>query len=437
MRFVFSLLLLLSTPMAFAWGPMHHAITEAAFDALPEWQRTQLASQRQQMIEFDCLIPDLMRAASNRKTLGKFLTLPNGDPFTHEPHSRHHNYDQLLHYFTQAVEEVRAGRLDEASRWAGCVLHFIEDCGSPAHTIPGDNQHGLMKDLLAVPEAYRDRPLHGLIENGTLKINLEGYRPRLLGTTPAEAAMHLVERLNFVVRNARAQVIPILQGVFKDDQAAIDAGRRRAATVDAQASADMLFTLLSIAAGRFEEADKAPLQRVDMVQLTPTEMVSQSYFPQFTYYSNPYFGYPTPNGILKGGTDKVPLELKVKEEGATTVKRFEAGLGVGTHTRLTYQFPTKVYDRFTCLLGLQANLGMEGNVAFRIYADGVAVFDSGSLTGEDTARRVELTIENVQELSIDVEGRPPVKPGSNYAVIAEPTLHKATGPMKRGLEKVP
>ncbi len=422
-------LLLLAGP-CLAWGPMHEAITEAAFDALPEWQRTLLAAQRGKMIEFDCMIPDLMRAASNRKALGKYLTLPNGDPFTHEPHSRRHNYEQILHYFSQAVEQVRARDLDEASRWAGCVLHFIEDCGSPAHSIPGDNQHGLMKDLLSVPEQYRDRPLHGLIKSGKLKLDLAGYRPRLLGTTPAEAAAHLVERLNFAVRNARAQVIPILQGVFKNDEPAIDAGRRRAATVDAQVSADMLYTLLSIAEGKFEESEKAALEKVDVVSLTPLEVVGQAYFPQFSYFSNPYFGYPTPNGLLKEGVEKQALVLRVMEKGAAVEKPFARGLGVGTHTRLTYSLPAKVYDRFTCLIGLHPVLGAEGDIAFRVYADGVAVVESGILTGHDPGRPVEIPLENVGEVSIDIEARAPVKPGTNYAIIAEPVLHKAAGPAK-------
>src|SRR4051812_21964728 len=35
--------MILLAPRAQAWGPMHHSITEAAFDSLPEWQRTVFA----------------------------------------------------------------------------------------------------------------------------------------------------------------------------------------------------------------------------------------------------------------------------------------------------------------------------------------------------------------------------------------------------------
>ena len=413
-----------------AWGPMHSSITEAAFDALPEWERAVLAEQRARLIEYDCMIPDYARAASNRAKLGKYAVLPNGDPFTHEPHGHRHNYEQMLHYVTQAVEQIRAGNADEASRYAGCLLHFLEDCGSPAHSIPGDNQHGLMKDLIAVPEAFRDRPLHGLIEDGQLKLDLAGYQPRLLGTTPEEATFHLVERLHCAIRNARSQVIPILQGVFANDQPSMDAGRRKAAIMDAQISADALHTILCIGKNRFDDAEKAQLESVDMAALTPLEVIAQAYFPQNSFFSNPFFGYPTPNGILKDGAEKVPLALNVMTDGAITERTFVRGLGLGTHSRVSYALPAKTFDRFECRVGLHAPLGAEGSVAFRIYADGEAVFDSGIMTGADASRKITLPVWRVREISFDIEARGKSAPGKNYAVIAEPLLFKAKPPPK-------
>ncbi len=421
---------------ASAWGPMHSSITEAAFDALPEWERAVFSAQRARMIDFDCMIPDYARAASNRATLGKYAVLPNGDPFTHEPHGHRHNYEQMLHYVTQAVEQLRAGNADEASRYAGCLLHFLEDCGSPAHSIPGDNQHGLMKDLIAVPEAYRDRPLHGLIEDGQLKLDLADYTPQLLGTTPEEATFHLVERLHFAIRNARSQVIPILQGVFAKDQQAMDGGRRKAATVDAQISADALHTIVCIAKGKFDDAEKAKLETVDVAALTPLEMIAQSYFPQNAFFSNPYFGYSTRDGILKDGTEKQPLVLKVMENGALSENTFAHGLGLGTHSRVSYALPAKTYDRFECRVGLHALLGSGGSVAFRIFADGEAVFDSGIMTGADASRKITLPVWRVRELSFDVEARGTPAQGKNYAVIAEPLLLKAKSPPQPDIPNV-
>jgi|GEM_PF-430760 len=423
-------------PCAQAWGPMHHAITEAAFDSLPAWQRELLAGQRQTLIEFDCMIPDLARAAANKKTIGRFVILPNGDLFTHEPHSREHNYAQMLHYFTKAVESVRANELDEASRYAGCLLHFLEDCGSPAHSMPGDNQHGFMQDLIPVPDEYKNRPLHGLIESGTLQLDLAGYRPQLLGTTPEEAVMHLTERLHAAIRNARAQVIPILQGVFRKDDAAIDAGRRRAATMDAQVAADALYSILAVAKSRFEPDEKARLDTVDVAALTPLEVINQSYFPQFSYFSNPYFGFPVRNAILEDGATKRPLALHIVENGATKAQTFERGLGLGTGCRVTYAIPLKTYERFECLVGAHATLGGTAALSFRIFADGEAVFESGILTGESPAQKVSIPVWRVREISIETQNRSTSPtPPKNYAVIAAPTLLKAPAPPKFDQDK--
>jgi hypothetical protein len=90
----------------------------------------------------------------------------------------------------------------------------------------------------------------------------------------------------------------------------------------------------------------------------------------------------------------------------------------------------KTFDRFECRVGLHAPLGAEGSVAFRIFADGVAVFDSGVMTGADASRKITLPLWRVRELSFDVEARGTPAPGKNYAVIAEPTLFKAKAPPK-------
>ncbi|MCX6982158.1 MAG: hypothetical protein NTV08_15615 [Verrucomicrobia bacterium] len=79
-------------------------------------------------------------------------------------------------------------------------------------------------------------------------------------------------------------MIPLLQGVFANDQNAMDAGRRKASTVDAQISADALHTIACIAKGKFDGAEKAKLETVDVAALTPLELIAQSYFRR-THFS--------------------------------------------------------------------------------------------------------------------------------------------------------
>ncbi|MDZ4289401.1 MAG: NPCBM/NEW2 domain-containing protein [Prosthecobacter sp.] len=413
-----------------AWGAMHGSITQSALSVLPAWQQEIVAGQRDALIDLYCMIPDLAQAPANKKELGALVVLPNGDLFSHLPFkTRDKNAYQIGYYFDQSVKAWQANDLDKAARWAGCLLHFLEDSGSPAHTMPGDNQMGLMKDLLPTPEAFKNQPLHGLTEEGKLWVNIAGYRPQLLGTTSDEAVMNLIERYNAMVRNARSQVIPILQGVYRSARNEIDAAQMRAATVDAEVVADALYTILCIAKGRFDPEEVVRLAVVDVSALTPVEVIHQSYFPQHSYFSDPYFGFPLRDGILDEAKQKQPLVLKVAKDGNVSAQEFKHGWGLGTGCRVTYALPGKVHDQFDCWVGLHAALGKEGKVAFRVFADGIAIFESEVMTGESPAQKVSLPVWGVKELSIVTESRNTTR-GHNYAVIADPTLRKTSDPQK-------
>jgi hypothetical protein len=420
--------LALSTLKLMAWGgPIHISITGAAYEALPAWQRDIWSGQRVALVNRYCLIPDIAGMPENRAELMPYTILPNGERFSHLPLGRRQDAYLMEYYFEKAIELLKAGDLDGASRYAGCLLHFLEDSGSPAHTMPGDNQLGLLKDLIPTPEELIDRPLHGLVEDGDVKVDLKDYKPRLLGTSSAEAVFNLIERFNPMVRNARAQIIPILEGVFDHNSTKVDEGRLRAATMDAEVVADALYTILSIAKDRFDPAQVATLKVCNLSSVTPLEVINQSYFPQFTYFSNPYFGYPLRDATLEGGTVRRPLILSVVDNGSVTQKTFSHGIGLGTYSRLTYALPERVYDRFECLVGLQPILGSRGAVIFTIYADGAAIYRSGLMTGQDPAQKVSLRIWGIRDLSFSVEARTQAK-DSNYAVIAQPTLFKMEGP---------
>jgi NPCBM/NEW2 domain len=415
-----------------AWSePIHKSITLAAMASLPEWQQKQLLSVRDLLATRYVLIPDIWILPENRKEFGPLVILPNGDRFTHEPHGRDHNALTIGHYVNKTVESFRAGRVDEGARWAGCLLHFLEDCGSPAHSFPGDNQLSMLQDMIPVPPEFRDRALHGFVESGEARVSLGSRRPRLLGTGTEETTFNLIERLNELVRNARGQLLPILQGVFRKDQAAIDAGRVRAAEFDAAVVADALYTLLSIAAGKTDQAEAAALETRNVESLTPLEVFNQAYYPQFSYFSDPYFGHPLRDGILAGGETRRKLALKVAEGDAAVRREYEHGIGAGTYTRLTWALPAKVYDRFEALTGLHADLGGDGKITVRVFVDGQAAWYSGEMAGGDAAQRISVPVWGAREVSLSLESRSPKK-GGNYVVVADPVLRKAKTPPPQG-----
>jgi len=205
--------------------------------------------------------------------------------------------------------------------------------------------------------------------------------------------------------------------------------------MDAQVAADALHTILAIGSKRFEPAALQSLAQVDLTPFTPLETLAQSYLPQFAYFSNPYFGFPVRNALLKDGRERLPLVLSLANEGTVATRTFPSGLSLGTSCRLSYALPEKVYDRFTCHLGLHPELGREGRVNFRISADGVPVFESGPLSGADPARSVDLPLWRVQELSIEVQSAGTAPAASNYAILATPLLHKAQAPPRLDQDK--
>lgn len=98
------------------------------------------------------------------------------------------------------------------------------------------------------------------------------------------------------------------------------------------------------------------------------------------------------------------------ENGTAAERTFPRGLGLGTHSRVSYALPAITYDRFECCVGLYA-ARRGGQRGIRIYADGEAVFDSGMMTGADASRKITLPAWRMCELSFDIEARGKSAPG--------------------------
>ena len=85
----------------------------------------------------------------------------------------------------------------------------------------------LMKQFLPPTDEYRFVPIHGPIETGQFTVDLGNYRPTLLGTSVEEAAFNLLQRVHESTINARAQVIPIMQALYRKDEAASNAAQQK------------------------------------------------------------------------------------------------------------------------------------------------------------------------------------------------------------------
>ena len=419
-HFAFATLFALTTPsLVFGWGEPHHAITRAALDVLPAWQREVLGAEFGPLGDSYCMIPDHVFTDKENAKYAKMESAPNEVylKILHLP-TQQPEYLEVMRYFMDlAVKSLRDGRLGDAARYMGTISHQIEDYGSPSHTVPGDNMFTLLQQFMPPTDAMKDQLMHGPIENGDFKVSISGYQPRLLGTTVNEASWRLMHRVHDEILNARSTTVPIIQALYAEDKEGVVKHQLRAATMDAQVVADAVYTILCLGSQRYADAEQSALKQVQIGTFLPLEATSL-YYPQSQFYSSPHWGHPRSGVILAGGSKAVPLKLRIGAGG----QDFENGISAGMGKPLTFLLPMDVYSRFTVLAGLHPELGAKGRVEFTVSGDGKPLA-TVILNGTDPARMLECDVTGVSQLQLTLTLRG-VDSKSNYAIWAEPTLVK-------------
>ncbi len=414
---------LLATDPAWGWGSPHGAITQAALSTLPGWQQELLGEELGLLGRRYCIIPDLVYTD---RELAPYATMDSQPGVVylvglHLPAAPPENHEVIHYFLGRAVDAQRAGRTTDAARYAGTLVHALEDWGCPAHVVPGDNMFTLLQQLLPPPSSHQYALLHGPIEAGTLRLDLRDRAPQLLGDSVAEAAFRLLHRANQATLTARGQVAAIIQALYAGDGEAVTAAQLRAATLDAELVADALYTLFCLATDRPDEAATAALRTFDLAAAIPLE-APQLYLPQAAFFSAPYWGFARSGVALEVGTRPVPLKLRVAADGTVVERTLTAGLGTGTRSILTYLVPPGVYTRFTALAGLHADLGRTGHVKLEVLGDGRPLA-AVELTGDQPAHAFDCPLDQVTRVQLVATSRGGDGQG-NHVVWGEPCLRK-------------
>lgn len=413
-----------------AWGEPHSTITRAALATLPDWQKQTLGEEWIALGAQHCLIPDRVYAD---RDLAKYATMEGRTTGVylvtlHLPGTQTENFEVLRYFIDKAVEALRIGSTRDAARYAGTLVHALEDWSCPAHSVPGDNMFTMFKQFLPPPTAWRYPLLHGPVESGNFPVGIAPRKPAALGDSAEEIAFHLLQRANQAIIGARAEVIPIIQGLYAADTNMVVAAQTRAAARGAALVADALNAVFCL--GMRDQGtprDPAPMT-VDLSACIPLEAANLA-FPQGAFFSKPYWGHAHPGVTLRDGTNAVPLKLMVESGGALIEKQFAAGMGTGTRSALSYLVPTGVYERFTTVVGLQAGLGVSGDVQFSVLGNGKELC-AARIAGGQPAQFLECPLAGVTNLLLLAT------PGGgsgrgNYAVWAEPRLIKSTAGPRR------
>lgn len=410
--------------LTLAWGEPHLAITKAALDVLPDWQKQTLGAELDRLAGNYCLIPDNVYTDKDN---AKYATMDRhpGEVYLKKLHlpvaEQTENRETLHYYLDKAVTALKAGQVADAARYMGTICHVLEDFGSPSHTVPGDNMFTLLQQFLPPTEIMKGKLMHGPIENGTFAVSIADYQPQLLGVTLEEASWRLLHRLHEGILNARSTTVPIIQALYADDAKAVTTHQLKAATMDAKVVADAMHTILCLGAGKFEDEAQEALSAVSIASYWPVEAV-HLYYPQTHFFSSPCWGHARSGVALEGGLKEVPLKLRLQGKDGLMEKVFSQGLSTGMGKPLTWHLPKGVYQRFTVWAGLQAGLGDKGRVEFTVLGDGQPLA-TAIVNGTDSAHAFECDIKGVALLQLATTSRG-LDPKSNYAVWAEPMLRK-------------
>jgi hypothetical protein len=217
-----------------AWGPHWH-ITRAGIDRLADDHplAAQLGPELFALTNY-CWIPDFkhlpFQHAGREFYCDDYLLFPGVTK--HLDHICPEVQQAYEPYFRRALQALRMESPENAARWIGSLLHFVQDSGSPPHAarIRGD--------------------IHLKMENWIVASNITtaGYVPKLLGTNDDDAARGLIARMNGLIAFAKPHGSKLRTSVILVNRRAVAEGSLQCANECARVTADVLHTLGTLAA---------------------------------------------------------------------------------------------------------------------------------------------------------------------------------------------
>jgi hypothetical protein len=172
-------------------------------------------------------------------------------------------------FFLRALQALRTESSANAARWMGSLLHFVTDSGSPPHAL------GIHGELHTKMESWLDAS----------RIDLTGYKPQLLGATDEEAAQGLVKRMNGLIAFSKLQAERMLPFAQADDRPHVEPLALESATETAKVTADVIHTLMTLAAQPPPRSGASLVAEVSAPPVTGMDMVGAKLMLIGTNYS--------------------------------------------------------------------------------------------------------------------------------------------------------
>jgi len=407
------------------WDEGHRKITEAALDALPDWQRTQWRPVETSLRQA-CGFPD---AGLKNAAARPYLIQVKGRLFHYFPRENAEDFqvfnEGAERYLRLIVGRMRDGNEAEAAKFAGAFAHVLEDLGQPqCHALEGINGFSwtLLDELFTPTDQTWNRAPQSIVSldnDRRFAVRLGNYRPQLLGTHPREAAFRLYQRASRVRQIARKALPAMLTHSYAGEVGRAVEAMAVPAAEDARLVADMFATCFAMAERRFEPDAIKTLETFDLTTLVPIAAPA--------LISKPYRFSPLAYGCsVDVNRRPVPLRVWLAEaDGQPREVTLAKGIGTGC-CRFRYELPPGVFREFRCTAGLHSQLGLHragANLRLSIRFAGREVFHAGPLAAKSLAQKVNIAVAAGGALEFVSEGRPGLKGNeANHAVWGEPVL---------------
>src|SRR5581483_228128 len=262
-------------PLA-GWGDKPHAdITDAALSVIPpedELLRLGPEAYRLRMyVHLADWVESLVEVNERWEIGGVTFLSPSASFYTNDylnfpasPRPNEHGLPGVRNtyrpFFARALQALRTESPANAARWTGTLLHYITDTGSPPHAaeIKGE--------------------LHTKMENwlDASRIDMQGYRPQLLGASDAEASDGLVRRMEGLIAFSKERAERLRPLAESNNRPACEPIALESATETAKVTAGAIHTLLHLivrAPGGAELEADVTAPKFPLSQTMPAKLV--------------------------------------------------------------------------------------------------------------------------------------------------------------------
>lgn len=353
-------------------GIQHSKLTEATLDllrpyfALPNNERKALINQY-------CCFPDSFFSQDKNlyKNIAPYIFIKDGIQFHYlpdtplnelyrywlpRPEEQRLEKSKLFHnsnfshakegfefYLNNIIKCFRENDYDEGAKYAGCLLHMLEDSSFGAHSLEGPYGTDIfvLERLFEKQEDLGNTPLHILTALDCSKIKSFEYIPKLLGTSVPEIVIHLYATYVKAVSTSRRICFEIVQNIYSGKENENTALIQTMFSNTVKICTDMLFSAYH--AANHEIKSSKHLDEISLTELEPYE------FPL-----GGSGGYRFLSCLKDIAVDhsmkKIPLELQLNKK----LVYFKSGISFGSHyeASLLYWIPEGLYSIFEACIGL-------------------------------------------------------------------------------------